>query len=124
MNRTDKVFIGIVVIASIALFFSIGFLTDRINADNAYATIVYRDKETLRINMNKNGLYPFKGDQGPMLIEVDNGAIRVKEEVSPLNYCSKQGWVATTNTPIVCLPNSVIIIVHNNVETEGDITIR
>lgn len=124
MNRTDKIFIGIVILTSIALFFSVGFLADSINSDNAYAIVTFRDKEALRINMNEDGLYPFKGEEGPMVIEVANGAIRVKEEVSPLNYCSKQGWVSTTNTPIVCLPNSVMIIVHNQVASEEDITVR
>ena len=124
MNKSDKVFIGIVVLCSIALFFSVGFLADAINADEAYAIVTYRDKEALRISMNEPGLYPFKGDEGPMLIEVADGAIRVKEEVSPLNYCSLQGWVSKTNTPIVCLPNSVMIIVHNNDVAEGDISIR
>lgn len=124
MNRTDKIFIGIVILTSIALFFSVGFLADSINIDNAYAIVTFRDKEALRINMNEDGLYPFKGEEGPMVIEVANGAIRVKEEVSPLNYCSKQGWVSTTNTPIVCLPNSVMIIVHNQVASEEDITVR
>lgn len=124
MNNSDRIFIGMVTVLSIALFFSVGILADRINADNAYAVVSYKDKESMRLDMNKDGLYDFMGDEGPMVIEVEKGAIRVKEEVSPLNYCSKQGWVSTTNTPIVCLPNSVIIIVHNNVEAEGDITIR
>lgn len=124
MNTSDRIFIGIVTLLSIALFLSVGFLADRINADNAYAVVSYKDKEAMRINMNENGLYKFTGDEGPMVIEVLDGAIRVKEEVSPLNYCSLQGWVSKTNTPIVCLPNSVMIIVHNNVATEGDITIR
>lgn len=124
MNNSDRIFIGLVTILSIALFFSVGFLTDAVNADNAYAVVTYKDKESLRLDMNKNGLYDFMGDEGPMVIEILDGAIRVKEEVSPLNYCSKQGWVRTTNTPIVCLPNSVLIIVHNNVATEEDINIR
>lgn len=124
MNNSDRIFIGTVTILSIVLLFSVGFLADGINADQAYAVVTYKDKEAMRINMNENGLYDFKGDEGPMVIEVKDGAIRVKEEVSPLNYCSLQGWVDRTNTPIVCLPNSVMIIVHNNTETEGDITIR
>lgn len=124
MNNSDKVFIGIVAIVSIALFFSVGFLADAVNADNAYAVISYKDKEAMRLNMNQDGLYDFMGDEGPMVIEIKDGAVRVKEEVSPLNYCSKQGWVKTTNTPIVCLPNSVIIIVYNNAVTEEDINVR
>ena len=124
MNRTDKVFIGFVVICSIVLFFSTSLLTSKINADQAYATVLHRDREVMRIKMNQNGLYSLQGDLGPMLIEVRDGAIRVKEEVSSLNYCSLQGWVSKTNTPIFCLPNSVIIQVQNSDDGEVDVNIR
>ena len=125
MNRSDKVFIGLVLLLSITLFLSTSRLAKAINANDAVAVVVHRDKEVLRINMNEDGLYKLNGDEGPMVIEVNDGAIRVKEEVSPLNYCSLQGWVSKTNTPIVCLPNRVIIEVENlNDVNEEDITIR
>ena len=125
MNRSDKVFIGLVVILSLTLFLYTGRIAKAINANNAVAIVTYRDREVLRINMSENGLYKLQGDEGPMVIEVDQGAIRVKEEVSPLNYCSLQGWVSKTNTPIVCLPNRVIIELENmNDISDEDITIR
>lgn len=125
MNRSDKVFIGLVVLMSLTLFLSTGRIAKAINANNAVAIVTYRDREVLRINMSENGLYKLQGDEGPMVIEVDQGAIRVKEEVSPLNYCSLQGWVSKTNTPIVCLPNRVIIELENmNDISDEDITIR
>lgn len=125
MNRSDKVFIGLVLLLSITLFLSTSRLAKAINANDAVAVVIHRDKEVLRINMSDNGLYKLNGDEGPMVIEVNDGAIRVKEEVSPLNYCSLQGWVSKTNTPIVCLPNRVIIEVENlNDVNEEDITIR
>lgn len=125
MNRSDKVFIAAVLLLSITLFLSTSRLAKAINSNTAVAVVTHRDKEVLRINMSENGLYKLQGDEGPMVIEVDQGAIRVKEEVSPLNYCSLQGWVSKTNTPIVCLPNRVIVEVEDVFDVnEEDITIR
>ena len=125
MNKTDKIFIAFVVMLSLVLFLSTSWLTQNINIDNAFAIVSYRDKEVMRLSMNQDGLYSLQGDEGPMVIEIKDGSIRVKEEVSPLNYCSMQSWVSTTNTPIVCLPNRVIIVVENpNIVSEEDISIR
>lgn len=125
MNRSDKSFIAIVLILSLTLFLSTSRLAKVISADEAVALVTHRDKEILRIKMSESGLYKITGDEGPMVIEVRDGSIRVKEEVSPLNYCSLQGWVSKTRTPIVCLPNRVVVeIESNSAVTEEDITIR
>ncbi len=125
MNRSDKEFIAAVLLLSITLFLSTSRLAKAINANSAVAVVTHRDEEVLRIDMSENGLYKLEGDEGPMVIEVAKGAIRVKEEVSPLNYCSLQGWVSKTNTPIVCLPNRVIVEVEDVFDVnEEDITIR
>lgn len=125
MNRSDKAFIAVVLLLSITLFLSTSRLAKVINANAAVAIVTHRDREVLRIDMSENGLYKLVGDEGPMVIEVSQGAIRVKEEVSPLNYCSLQGWVSKTRTPIVCLPNRVVIEVENmNDMNDEDITIR
>lgn len=125
MNKHDKIFIGFIVIVSIALFFSTGKLVSSVNKDEAQAIVSHKDREVLRINMNKDGLYTVKGDLGDVVIEVLDGKIRVSEEKSPLNYCSIQGWVNKTNVPIVCLPNSIIIVIDQNGQaTEEDIIIR
>lgn len=125
MNKHDKIFIGFVLICAIALFLSTGKLIGSVNTDQAQAIVTHKDKEVLRINMNNNGYYTVKGDLGEVVIQVEDGKVRVAEEKSPLNYCSIQGWVANTNIPIVCLPNSIIIVIDaNGAATEEDIIIR
>lgn len=125
MNKHDKIFIAIVLIASISLFLSTGKLIGSVNSDVAQAIVTHKDREVLRINMNNNGFYTVAGDLGDVVIEVSDGKVRVAEEKSPLNYCSIQGWVSNTNVPIVCLPNSIIIVIDQNGQaTEEDIIIR
>lgn len=125
MNKHDKIFIAIVLIFAISLFLSTGKLIGSVNTDKAQAIVTHKDKEVLRINMDSNGFYTVKGDMGDVVIEVKDGKVRVAEEKSPLNYCSIQGWVGNTNIPIVCLPNSIIIVIDaNGAATEEDIIIR
>ena len=125
MNRQDKIFIALVLICSLVLFLSTGKLIGSVNADQAQAVVTHKDREVLRINMNNNGFYTVSGDLGDVVIQIEDGKARVSEEKSPLNYCSIQGWVSNTNVPIVCLPNSIIIVIDANSQTtEEDIIVR
>ena len=53
------------------------------------------------------GAYELDGRRQEVVISVDfsQNRIKVKEEESPLNICSKQGW--STAVPLICLPNRV-----------------
>lgn len=42
-------------------------------------------------------------------IEVERGRIRVKEADCPDQVCVRQSWIANSATPIVCLPNGLVI---------------
>jgi len=53
------------------------------------------------------GDYKIDGVRQEVVIEVDfvQDRLRVFDEKSPLNVCSKQGW--STSVPLICLPNKV-----------------
>lgn len=53
------------------------------------------------------GDYEINGIRQEVIIEIDfnQNRIRVAEEQSPLNICSKQGW--SSAAPLICLPNKV-----------------
>lgn len=61
--------------------------------------------------------YPLLNDDMVILISKEKG-IKVEEEKSPQKICSKQGWVSKVDMPVVCLPNSVYVIISdiNNVD--------
>lgn len=46
------------------------------------------------------------------VVEVQPGAIRVKEADCPDRICVKQGWIRTGVAPIVCLPNALTITIE------------
>ena len=58
-----------------------------------------------------------------VVVEIKGERVRVKEEESPLNYCSIQGWVARSNHPIVCLPNSLLIVIEGKKQVDYDMVI-
>lgn len=125
MNRTDKVFIVVLVLLSVALYGTIRTMVISSTSDMKIAVVTYRDKEVLRIDMSKDGIYTVDGTLGDVVIEVENNRIRVKEEISPYNICSIQGWVEYVRVPIVCLPNHIMILIEAQTnEDDEDITVR
>ena len=43
------------------------------------------------------------------VIEVEKGRIRVVSATCPDHICVEQGWISDGITPIVCLPNKLVI---------------
>ena len=50
--------------------------------------------------------------------------VKVEEEKSPQKICSKQGWVKRVDVPVVCLPNSVYVIIEDVNKVDFDITLE
>ena len=125
MNRSDKIFLVILIIVSIALYGSIRFLVETSTSSQKVAVVTYKSKEVLRIDMSKDGTYVVDGTLGDVIIEVKDNKIRVQEETSPYNICSIQGWVEYAKIPIVCLPNHIMIMIEAKGEDhDEDITVR
>lgn len=111
-----------------------------------YADITYRNEIYIEIDfnrrdivilkqqddeypkINKDGTYvevtllgDFKegGVRQEVVIQIDfmERRIKVSDEKSPNNYCSKQGW--TKHQYIICLPNSVSINFRTGSRTDG-----
>lgn len=59
--------------------------------------------------------YYIMGGLGVVVIEYKDKKIRIKDENSPYNICSKQGFSDTN--PIICLPNYVTIE-FNNIDSD------
>lgn len=51
----------------------------------------------------------FAANGGSNTIVVQDGRICVSEATCPDQVCVKQGWVNSDATPIVCLPNRLVI---------------
>ena len=67
--------------------------------------------------------YPLLNADMTILVSKNEG-IKVEEEESPQKICSKQGWVNRVDVPVVCLPNSVYVIIMDINEVDFDISLE
>jgi len=110
MNKND---IKLIILLLIIIIFFI-ILKNINNHKEKIANIYYSNELIKTIPLSVNGKYSVIGDNGEVVIEVKDNKIRVIEETSEKNLCSKQGY----SEIIVCLPNKIIIKVENN-ELDG-----
>lgn len=104
MNKKDILLILITLLVSGVLIF-----INKLNYTKSnYAYVYYENKVIKEIDLSINDTYTVKGYNGSVVIEVKDNMIRVKEETSKYHICSKQGFVKD-NTPIICMPNKIII---------------
>lgn len=64
--------------------------------------------QTLRLD-EPVGYTLFAANGGSNTIVVQDGRICVSQATCPDQVCVNQGWVNTDATPIVCLPNQLVI---------------
>jgi len=106
MNKND-----IKLVLFLILLILVFFLIKNINDDKEKVAKVYYNDELIKtISLNEDGEYTVLGDNGEVVIEVSDNKIRVVEETSKNNLCSKQGYADI----IVCLPNKIVIKVEND----------
>lgn len=74
------------------------------------AIIEYNGKSE-NISLNKDRIFTL--DNG-IVIEINDGKIRVKDSDCPQKICVKHGWLRYANDVIVCLPNKTIIYLKKN----------
>lgn len=132
MKIADYILIGILSLISI---FALTFQIVNKNDSDLAAIVQYGseqimvidlskiDKESVHYLTNKKAEYNIVDNigvitmyqttypllQADMVIEFRINSIRVEKESSPLNICSKQGWVSDDLYSIVCLPNRITI---------------
>jgi len=64
---------------------------------------------TYEYSAEKNGTYSVQGELGPTTFEIKDGRVRITDSPCPNKTCINQRW----HSPLVCLPNKVIITVEN-----------
>lgn len=106
MNKSDIKLVLILLI--IVLFFFLFKGTN--NSKEKIAKVYYNDKLIKIISLSVDDKYSVDGYNGEVVMEVKDNKIKVIEETSERNLCSKQGY----GDVIVCLPNKIVIKVEND----------
>lgn len=120
MKKADMILIACIMVCCVLLLFPLMGKTKTASA----AVVRVRSEEKMRIDLSHDGSYEVEGKNGTVHIEVKDGKVAVTQENSPHHYCSKQGFVDSPNTPIVCLPNETVVTIEGSEqETEEDTVI-
>lgn len=108
MNKKDMKFIGM---ALLLVCIGLGIFAFLSKGKNAQIGIVeYKEKEILTFDLNENKTYSLTGSYGKMTLEVKDSRYRVIDVECPNHNCEQMGWKdADSLTPIVCIPNEIII---------------
>ncbi len=122
MKRADKVCILIIMAACVLFYVPLWFAYGGTQGEEVVVQV--RNEEVLRVSLWENGSYTVQGKLGEVVVEVNDGAVRVEKENSPYHYCSIQGYVKDPSTPIICLPNEVVVSIEGSEKGTVDTQIQ
>lgn len=128
INKIDIIIFIITIIIIITTLFSANYIKKISAGEILYVNINIDGETKFTYKLNEDKTITLKKEDyptllGEMVIEIKDKKVRVSKEKSPYNYCSKQGWVEDVATPIICLPNAVIVTISGNIETENDVVL-
>ena len=109
MKRADKICILVIMISCVLFYVPLWFAYDTQGAGDVVVRV--REAEVLRVPLQEDGTYAVDGKLGEVEIEVNH-------------YCSIQGYVSDPATPIICLPNEVVVQIEGGGEGAVDTQIQ
>ena len=117
-NKFWIIIFSVVIMISLAALFLIG------RVDVSYAQI-YQDgalTETVKLSaVTEPYMISLENDHGAVnVIEAVHGRIRMASANCPDGICVQQGWVSEGITPIICLPNNVVITFRGLIASDVD----
>jgi len=96
------------VIFAIILFLAILVIKNSISPKSK-KILVRADGKNYEYSLDQEGIYKVEGPLGFTSFEIKNQAVRIIDSPCPNKNCVHQGWAS----PLVCLPNKVIITIEN-----------
>ena len=88
------------------------FLTLKSFSQKGSVVKVNADGRHYEYSAKQNGIYTVAGPLGNTSFEIKDGRVRITDSPCPNKTCVNQGW----HSPLVCLPNNVII----TLEAQGE----
>lgn len=114
-NRHDKrLVLGVLLLALLLLAAS--FLLQK----GAVVVVTVNGAETASYSLKENGEYPLEGDGGSNLLQINDGAVRIKEADCPDRLCVKQGRIDKAGQSIICLPHKLVVTIRGREEPEAE----
>ena len=123
LNKYDIIVTLAILIVSLVMLFYVlnNDVTSEKKADVYYENnLVY----TFDLNKQENVKFEIEATNGLVVIESENGKVRVIQETSNKNICSIQGWSDSIINPIVCLPNNLYIKISSSSDEDVDVFVK
>lgn len=96
-----------VIVASIII--SAIFSIKKSTTINGSRVLAQADGDSYEFSLDKDGIYKVEGPLGFTTFEIKDKKVRIIDSPCPNKTCVDQGWTS----PIVCLPNKVIITIQD-----------
>ena len=106
MKRADKICILVIMISCVLFYVPLWFAYDA--QGNSDVVVSVREEEVLRVPLQEDGVYAVDGKLGEVEIEVKDGKV----------------YVSDPATPIICLPNEVVVQIEGGGEGAVDTQIQ
>ncbi len=104
----------------IIIFLFLGiFLSVRGMSRHGSKVVVNAAGKEYEYQLNQNATYEVEGLLGKTVFEIKDGRCRITDSPCPNKNCVNQGW----HSPLVCLPNDVIISIQDDTsakKSKGD----
>jgi len=79
------------------------------SVSNGNTVNITADSRQYQFSLETNGIYSVQGPLGETKIEIKDRKVKIIDSPCPEKKCINQG----THSPIICLPNKVIVTIEN-----------
>lgn len=104
MKKNDIFLLIGITLAALLLLFALNLFPQ----EKSEVVIMVNGTEKVRLPLDKDAEY----DTGGNIIAIEDGKAFMKSADCPDKLCIKQGPVNACGTPIVCLPNKVVVYIE------------
>jgi len=119
MKRNDLI-LCIFILLLVLFLFGFYLIQQSRSFENKRVEIFYRGEmvESFRLGSERFADFSFEGRLGTVRVEIREYRVRVVEETSPRNLCSRQGFIQRVGEIIICLPNEVFVRINGDLTNE------
>lgn len=122
ITKADKAIIyALAVVALIALLATLVY-AKTLNSSSSEVVICSEGREVARYPLNGEARrVDISGPLGKSVVEISSDKARMFDSPCPRKICCAQGWIASPDRAIICIPNRVVIKIEStNTKTSLD----
>jgi hypothetical protein len=112
--------LGDFIILIILLATAVSLIIAGLSGKNGNIVEIVSPNSIYRYPLEEDRKVKVDGTLGEVVIEINNGRIRLLEDKSPRKIAVKMGWVDIVGLSIICLPCNVSATIINNSEEKSN----